>query len=478
MSTDQTTSQLLSELSTVSNAVANREWSTGGLAGLPKPGDFGPLMSTANPLATLSSAGVGMLTPHVSFLAKPLDEFRGDSGAVSTPAQGMATAAADIQALADTFRQTSTTETSGWTGEAADGHRVTSAQFAEGITAIAEAAKTISGAIVGAGEEVVKALTEVTRLIGEAVGKMVPVMADGIARAPLTMGASIVEAITTCVGIATEYGGKIATVMGELLANGMNLMKLVNMVLTIVHAVTQLLQKLAKLAEGGDSSAAKGTPSKTVESGEKTATQQGQPTGTSGPATENAATSTGDKAATSGWKDPAGATGGDTDQTASRPAGAMTGAVTPSSLGTPNSTVGAPSVPGPSTGTSGAVPVGGVAPMAGAVSNTGTSGTRPTTRPGPGKSFLAGQPKELTAGRQATPADDLSRAGGLTGPMAMGAGARGQGGEDTEHTRRYQLDADDDTVAADDQNVIAASGVIGETPEPRPASESPGEPAT
>jgi len=298
MSTDKTTSQLLTELSTVSNAVLNRDWSTGGLAGLPKPGDFGALISSANPLANLTSAGVGMLTPHVSFLAKPLDEFSGDSGAVSTPAQGMATASADIRTLADTFRQTSTTETSGWTGEAAEGHRVTSAQFAEGITAIAEATKTISGAIIGAGEEVVKALTEITQKIGMAVSEMVPAMANGIAQAPLTMGASIGTAIGECVGIATKYGGEIAKVMGDLLANGMNLMKLVNMVLTIVHAVAQLLQKLVKLAEGGDTSASTGTPSKTPESGEKPATQHGQPTGTGDPATENAATSTEAKPAT------------------------------------------------------------------------------------------------------------------------------------------------------------------------------------
>jgi uncharacterized protein YukE len=477
MSTDKTTSQLLTELSTVSNAVLDREWSTGGLAALPKPGDFGALISSANPLANLTSAGVGMLTPHVSFLAKPLDEFRGDSGAVSTPAQGMATAAADIRTLADTFRQTSTTETSGWTGEAAEGHRVTSAQFAEGITAIAEAAKTISGAIIGAGEEVVKALTEITQKVGMAVGEMVPVMADGIARAPLTMGASIVEAIGACVAIATKYGGEIAEVMANLLANGMNLMKLVNMVLTIVHTVAQLLQKLVKLAEGGDASATTGTPSNTPESGEKTATQHGRPTGTGDPATENAATSTGAKPATPGAADPTGATAGPPsgiNQAASLPAGATTGAAA-SPLSTPSSTVGTPSTPSPSTGTAGTVPLGGMAPMAGAASNTSASGVRPPSRLAPGRSVFAGQPKEMTAGRQvATADDDASPAGGPTGPMATGAGARGQGAEDTEHERHYPLEAEGDTFAADDQVGIAASGVIGATPEWQPASEPPG----
>lgn len=474
MSTDQTTSQLLSELSTVSNAVANREWSTGGLADQSKSGDFGPLISSPNPLANLDSAGVGMLTPHVSFLAKPLDEFRGDSGAVSTPAQGMATAAADIQALADTFRQTSTTETSGWTGEAAEGHRVTSAEFAEGITAIAEAAKTISGAIVAAGDEVVGALTTIIQEISAAVGEMVPVMADGIARAPLTMGASIGTAITECIGIATRHGAEIAKAMKTLLGNAMNLMKLVNMVLTIVHAVAQLLQKLAKLAEGSDTSATKGTTSKTLESGEKTATQQGQPTGTDDAATENAATSTEANPETSGVADSTGATAGSpsgTNQAGSQSTGAMTGAAAPSSLSTPSSTVGTPSLSGPSPGTSGGVPVGGVAPMAGAVSNTNTSGVRPTSLRGAGGPVVTGGPKEMTAGQPVT-AESASRAGGLTGPMAMGTGARGQGAEDTEHENRYQLDAEDDAFAADDDAFIASSGVIGASPEPQPGKHA------
>lgn len=470
MTSDKTTSQLLTELSAVSTAVLDRRWSTGALAGLPTPGDLGALTSSADPLAKLAGAGVGMLTPHVSFLAKPLDEFRGDSGAVTTSAQGMATAAADIRALADTFRQTSTTETSAWTGAAADGLRMTSAQFAEGITAIAEAAKTISGAIVGAGEEVVTALTKIVQEINAAVGEMIPVMADGIARAPLTMGASIAQAIAQCVAIASRHGAEIAAVMANLLANGMNLLKLVNMVLTIVHAVTQLLQKLAKLAESGDGSAVKDAPPKSVEPG-ATTTRPGQPAGT-GVQHADAARSPGTEPTTAGVADPTGATTGrpdGTDQAASLEPGVLTGAGAPSPLSTPSSTIGTPSMPSPSTGGGGGVPLGGMAPMAGAALNTGTSGTRSTSRPGPGGAIFAGGPKELTAGRQlatTTSADDVPPVGGPTGPMAMGAGARGPGAEDAEHSRRYEVDADGDTFAVDDQNVIAAPGVIGVTPEP------------
>ncbi|PSL48671.1 hypothetical protein B0I31_12458 [Saccharothrix carnea] len=471
---DQTTAGLLAELATVSGAVLDAEWSTGGLASLPAPADFGVLLSSADPLAALDSAGVGVLTPHVAFLAKPLDQFRGDPGAVTTPAQGMATAATDIRTLADTLRQAATTGTSGWTGEAADGHRATGAQFAEGLTAISEAAKTISGAVVGAGEEVVKALTRIIGLIEEAVRKMIPVMADGIARAPLTGGASLVEAIRTCVDIATACGAEIADVMANLLANATNLMKLVDLVLTVVDAVTQLLQKLAKAAEGsgGDAPAAEGTPATALES-EKTATGQSQLIGSGAQATEGTATSTGTGQATSGVADQT----GDTEVAASRPAGTTSAASLPITPGSTAST---------SSGTSltGTAPLGGVATTAGAVSATGASGTRPPNRLAPGGSTSAIGPKETTASRQAdtVPAATTPTGGSTTPtamPMAMPAATRGEGADDTEHQRRYEINADDDTFAAGDQDAIAATGVIGApaTPEDEwPGHATPAEP--
>ncbi|MFJ6674738.1 hypothetical protein ACIQMJ_26875 [Actinosynnema sp. NPDC091369] len=467
MSADKTTTQLLAELAEVSTAVRDSRWSTGRLAGLPAPADFGALISSPNPLATLSSSGVGMLTPHVSFLAKPLDQFRGDSGAVSSPVQGMATAATDIRALADTLRQTGTTETSGWTGEAADEHRVTSAQFAEGVTAISDAAKTIAGAISGAGEEVVKALAEIVRLIGEAVGKMVPVMADGIARAPLTMGASIPEAIAKCVVIANECGAEIAKVMANLLANAANLMKLVTMVLTIVDAVVQLLQKLAKLAQGsgGDTPATGGASPESLEPGGGTATDEDRPAATDDPATEATPTSAeAGQAATSAGTDPTATTAGtpgDTDRPASLPAGTTTAVGAPSAPSTPSPSLGLPSTTTSSLGT-GTTPLGGVAPMA-AWSNTGTSGARTPNRLAAGGSTGVGAPKEQAANQPstATTGGGTSSAGMPMMPLSMPLAARGAGADDTDHQRRYEVNADGDTFAAGDRGVVGDAGVIG-----------------
>ncbi|TQM85296.1 uncharacterized protein YukE [Saccharothrix saharensis] len=477
MSTDKTTTQLLAELSEVSTAVRESRWSTGPLAALPAPADFGALISSPNPLAGLSSSGVGMLTPHVSFLAKPLDQFRGDSGAVSTPAQGMATAATDLRALADTLRQTGTTETSGWTGEAADEHRATSAQFAEGVTAISEAAKTISGAISGAGEEVVKALAEIVRLIGEAVGEMVPVMADGIARAPLTMGASIPEAIAKCVAIANECGAEIAKVMANLLANAANLMKLVTMVLTIVDAVVQLLRKLAELARGsgGDTPATGGTSPESPESGEGAATDDDRPAATDDPATDSTpASAEAGQEATSTRTDPTGTTTGttgDRDRAAPLPAGTTTAVGAPSSLTTPSSSPGSPTTSTSSLGTTGAPPLGGVAPMA-AWSGTGTSGARSSNRLAAGGSTAVGAPKETSADRPtAATGGGTPSTGGSAMPMSMPLAGRGQGADDAEHQRRYEI-SDDDSFTAEEQPALLDSGVITSI-----AGEEPGEPA-
>jgi hypothetical protein len=69
-------------------------------------------------------------------------------------------------------------------------------------------------------------------------------------------------------------------------------------------------------------------------------------------------------------------------------------------------------------------------------------------------------------------------------PMAMPAASRGQGADDTDHERRYEVNADGDTFAAGDQDVIVGdSGVIGALPAPeddewsRPATPADPRPA-
>ncbi|ONI81459.1 hypothetical protein ALI144C_19190 [Actinosynnema sp. ALI-1.44] len=489
MSTDRTTTRLLAELSTVSNAVLDSDWSTGPLAALPTPAGFGPLTSSATPLDALSSAGVGMLTPHVAFLAKPLDQFRGDSGVVSALAQGMAAVAVDVRALADTYRQAGTTETSGWTGEAADRYQAAGTQFTEGVTVIAEAAKTVSGAVIGAGEEVVKAITRIVQLIDAAVAEMIPVMADGIARAPLTMGTSVTEAITKCVAIANGYSAQIADVMANLLANATNLMKLVDSVLTIVHTVTQLLRKLAK--GDSDSSAADATPQANPESGEQTAAEPSQSTSADDPtASTGTAPSTGADRATSGLADPTASTAGDTDQAASRPTNTTGATSSASPLSTSSTTAGTPSGDrGTNLSPGSGIPLSGVAAKTGAVSKASAApktsaapnrGT-PETRLAPGGATFAVPPKEMTAGGPAaTAAAEVAQAGGPFMPMTMPAAARGQGADDSEHQRRYEVNADGDTFSAGDQDALAASGVIdppvAAEDDERPSRATPAEP--
>ena len=119
-------------------------------------------------------------------------------------------------------------------------------------------------------------------------------------------------------------------------------------------------------------------------------------------------------------------------------------------------------------------PLGGVAPMA-AWSNTGTSGVRSSNRLAAGGSTAVGAPKETSADRPA--ATTTGATGGtpsISGsamPMSMPLAGRGQGADDAEYQRRYEI-SDDDSFTAEEQPVLLDSGVITSI-----AGEEPGEPA-
>ncbi|ACU37373.1 hypothetical protein [Actinosynnema mirum] len=462
-----TTGTLLAELRGLSAAVRGREWSEGGRA----EGDLGLLGAAVDPLAGLADAGVGVLTPHVSFLSTPLEQLRGDGGAVTSSARGVREVAADVGALADAFRQAAAA-TDGWSGEAGDAHRITGAQVADGVSALAEAAATISGAVSGAGEEVVGALSGVVGKIVDAVREMVPVMAGGIARAPLTMGLSIGEAIATCVGIAARCGEAIAEIMADLLACGVNLMKLVTAVLTVVQAVVDLLRDLAEQA-GTPPETTRGTASKDLGRVEKSTTEAattpgpGTPedvTSTEDPSTGDDLATTEDPGSTSlaGTPDPGTPDDlGTTEQSAALPPGTTTstGVLSPS---TPDLRAGGgPATGAPQTG-SGPSPSGGALPVAGAAAgtgaaSTGTAGARPSGRL---TTVLANNPEEPTTGPAPTGTGGAASSGFPAVPAA--GGARGQGGEDTEHERRYRLEGDLGLFAAD----TAVVSVLGAAEQP------------
>ncbi|WP_181320047.1 WXG100 family type VII secretion target [Saccharothrix carnea] len=244
---------LLAELRSVSAAVDNKEWLSGGLAGDPDA-PLGAMSSTERPLSALDSAGVGFLTPMISFLEEPLGRLRGDPDSVSSGAGEFDSAGRDATSLAEEYRSTAAAETSEWSGQSASDYLKTGTELADGILSIGETALTSSKAMIAAGEVVAKVVTAVTQLIAEAVAKITPIITQALAAAPATFGQSLAVAIPQCVQIAVEYGGKIAGKLAELLASGENLIKLVEAALGVLKVVKEAVSFIGEQAQAGASS--------------------------------------------------------------------------------------------------------------------------------------------------------------------------------------------------------------------------------
>lgn len=241
---------LLAQLRLARGAVDRKEWLSAELAGEPAVPLDG-LGSTARPLSSLDSAGAGFLVPMVSFLEEPLDQLRGNPDAVSSGAGEFDGAARGATSVADEYRGSAGAETSTWSGQAATDYLRTGTDLADGILSVAETSLTSAKAMIGAGEVVAQVLDIVTRLVAEAVGKIVPIMTEAIAAAPATFGQSIAVAIPRCVQIAVDYAGQIAGKLGALLASGENLVKLVDGALGVLGIVKEALSLIGEQSQGG-----------------------------------------------------------------------------------------------------------------------------------------------------------------------------------------------------------------------------------
>ncbi|MFS8097681.1 hypothetical protein LFM09_11130 [Lentzea alba] len=235
-----TIAALLNELRTTTSSIANDEWLSQDLAATPKA-NMNELGSSGKPLQALDSAGVGFLTPMISFLEEPLNQLRGNPDGVQQGAGEFQDASKSATTVADTYREKASSETSGWTGDSATDYAKTGKEIADGVLSVAETALTNATAMIKAGEVVAQVVAEVTRLITEALGKIVPIMTQAIAAAPATFGQSIAAAIPQCVQIAVDCGVQIAGKLAELLASGENLIKLVEGAQAVLKVVKQAL---------------------------------------------------------------------------------------------------------------------------------------------------------------------------------------------------------------------------------------------
>lgn len=241
---------LLAELRSVSAAVDSKEWLSGGLAGDPDA-PLGALNSTERPLSALDGAGVGFLTPMISFLEEPLNQLRGDPDSVSSGAGEFDSAGKDATSVAEEYRSSVGDETSEWSGQAGTDYLKAGTELVDGILSIGETALTSGKAMIAAGEVVAKVVAAVTRLITEAIARITPIITQALAAAAATLGQSLAVAIPQCVQIAVEYGGKIAGKLAELLASGENLVKLVEGALGVLKVVKEVVSFIGEQSQSG-----------------------------------------------------------------------------------------------------------------------------------------------------------------------------------------------------------------------------------
>jgi hypothetical protein len=431
--TDTNTAQMVVDLRATGDAVRAKGWVAPGL-GVPGA-PLGLLGSSSNPLSGLAAAGLGWFMPLVSFLGEPLTQLQGGDGAsVASTAEDFAGAGRDLGGVADAYRESTSAQTSAWSGQAAGEYRAAGAQHADGVAGLGAASSTTGDAIIGAGQVVAQAIAEVTQLVAEAVAQIVPIMTQAVARAGETFGQSVVEAIPPCVGIAVEYALRIAAKLAALLASGDNLLKLVQGGMAVVTLINQALSTISRQSMAADASAQAGpgtvAAGAAVEVGPEAFTASGNVQGSA------------PMSASGGGPVLSGRDGveGTVSRTSSTPS-----TTTYSSGYTPQPHVAAPDTPRPQVQTGGS---GGV---------TGTGLPIGVHSGGRGPSARNGSGVRVGGGRGADTANQESRqqrGGGAQtlGAMPMGAmGGMRPGDADKEHERKVPLveDEHDEVFAID-----------------------------
>lgn len=234
------TSSLLTDLQDTVGSIQGGSWLAPGMSG---GGDIAGLGNVTSPLSSVAEAGFGFIMPLIQFLDIPLSLLGGDPGAITSTAQNLGSAGQSVSSLADNYQQAVASQTTGWSGPAADGYQDTSAQQSTGNAALGQASTGLSSAVNGGGAAVAETLIEVTALITAATGEIIGVCTEAAAEsaAPGDNGAAWAHAIPTIIGIAVAYGTEIAAKMAELLSSAQNLTSLVQSVMSAVSDAEKLI---------------------------------------------------------------------------------------------------------------------------------------------------------------------------------------------------------------------------------------------
>lgn len=423
------TAALLAELTSVNEGV-----------GGPGPGgDVSGLAAAESPLSALSAAGFDDVRQLVSFLDQPLQQLAGNPGSVSTTAQDLQATEEKLSSLAGSYRSSLSTQTSDWSGTAADAYRDTATQQADGIAALGQATSALSSAISEGGVAVAQTAQGVRQDITDAVSQMLTILTQARAQAAATHGASMAAAIPQCVQIAIACAQHIAARLRALLSTAQNLKSAVDRTATAADQVKQAFQPTTPGNTGADPTASHTTDQQsTSDSGAYSAD----------PAT-NPSTQT---SAASSSVDDLPTDGGTVTSTDSNNS---TGPSSASIASTPTSTTTTSHYGGMSQ----------VSPLSARLSGLGADSV---TSIGPRITSSVGIPADDEDSSERTSASRTAARGTANERMLGGAGLTGAGArrqEDKEH-RRTLPTLPEDSAGVFDPDAPAAPAVIDAPPDP------------
>jgi hypothetical protein len=245
---NQSGTALLNDVKSTVTAIENGDWLTaaGGIAqtALDIIGIGG------DPLGAISSAGFGWAVEHVGFLREPFDILLGDPETIRSNAATWTTAATQMATTAQQYRETSVSQTSQWSGAAANGYRAVSTTHADGLEAFAKASAGLSAAITGVGQLVAEVRKMVMDLISQAVQKIIMQIIQALASSWATFGASIAAAVVQIIQTAVSTAQKLFGKLVKLLQSMQKVFQLIVKVVQIVKSVKALVEQLGAQAKG------------------------------------------------------------------------------------------------------------------------------------------------------------------------------------------------------------------------------------
>jgi hypothetical protein len=171
----------------------------------------------ADPFGSLVSAGVGWAFEHLAVLSEPLDRLTGNPWEIKAEAQSWHVVAIGLAEAAAAQRDLAGPRSAGWTGEAANAHRLAAGTRAEQMAVMAVRTDEFAIELIRAGARVGALRSIVRDMVADLVGEVVAWAVGGALAAALTGGASLLAAAGWMIIRVVDLARDIARRIGDLL---------------------------------------------------------------------------------------------------------------------------------------------------------------------------------------------------------------------------------------------------------------------